>query len=411
MRPMVILLVLIAACALLLGLWVLDDPGYVMVIREGWQVETSLGFAMLLLLLAAAAVAVLTLLGAALWDMLSPFGATRRSRSVIARQRLRRAFRALVEGHWEKAEKLFRRTAATPHWRTLASLGAAQAAAEQGDEETMDEHLALAEQDRVGRLAAGILAARVALDHDRPEVARERLQSLRDRWPKHPRVLQLLAEADARLARWSELTDVLADLRKVRPGTWRLPAMEQQAWHGLLKETAEGSASAPPGERLNNLRGLWKRMPSYLHHDPALRACYAGYLAQFGDGEGALSLVGKGLQEGWDDRLPSVLESVTDTPPERLLVMLENWLQDRPGNGTLLLTAGRVALRARLWGKARAFFEAAGKAGNATALAELARLLAALDDREQALLALEQRQQLIDGQLPALPLPTRIAAS
>lgn len=411
MRPTLILLILVAASALLLGLWVLDDPGYMLVIREGWQVETSLGFALLVLIFAAVAVAVLTLLGAALWDMLSPFGATRRSRSLLARQRLRRGFRALVEGQWEKAERLLERTSRTPHWRIMAALGAAQAAAERGDDKAMREHLAVAEKDDVGRLAGGLLSARVSLDHGQPEVARERLQPLRQKWPKHPRVLQLLAEADARLGYWSELTAVLGDLRKVRPDTWRLAALEQQAWHGLLRETAERPAPTDPKERLNALRTLWKQMPSHLHHDPALRAGYAGYLAQFGDGEGALALIGKGLEEGWDDRLPAVLESIADTPPERLLGMLEMWLAERPGNGTLLLTAGRVALRAKLWGKARAFFEEAGNAGNATALAELARLLAALEEREHALAALEKHQKMIDGQLPELPLPTRAAAS
>lgn len=411
MRPLLILLVLVVAGALLLGLWILDDPGYVLVIREGWQLETSLGFATLLLLFAAFAVAALTLVGAALWDMLSPFGATYRSRSLLARQRLRRGFRALVEGHWERAEKLLRRTASARPWRIMAALGAAQAAAEQGDDAAMNAHLAVAEQDRVGRLAAGLLAARVALDREQPAQARERLLPLREGWPKHPRVMQLLAEADARLGNWQELTDVLAALRRVRPDTWRLAALEQQAWHGLLRQTAETVATADPQQRLGSLRALWKRMPSHLHHEPALRAGYAGYLAQFGDGEAALSLIDKGLEERWDDRLAAVCESITDLPPERLLVRLEQWLAPRPDNGSLLLTAGRVALRAQLWGKARAFFEQAGDAGNATALAELARLLAALEDQEQALATLDRRQRLIDGPLPELPLPSRRAAS
>ena len=65
-----------------------------------------------------------------------------------------------------------------------------------------------------------------------------------------------------------------------------------------------------------------------------------------------------------------------------------------------------AALKARLWGKAQNFFEAAANSSqSATALAELSRLYLALGDQVKAAKVLERRVAELDGQLPDLPLP------
>jgi len=117
--------------------------------------------------------------------------------------------------------------------------------------------------------------------------------------------------------------------------------------------------------------------------------------------------VRKGLERDWDDRLPAVLEAIEDVPPETLLQHLENWLQERAGNGPLLITAGRVALRARLWGKARSFFRAALSSSSAeTAYEELARLLDALGETQEARRCRDEAMTRAARGLPELPLPT-----
>ena len=172
-----------------------------------------------------------------------------------------------------------------------------------------------------------------------------------------------------------------------------------------MKYLVEQPLDNPPAQQLDALRREWKRMPSHLQKDPALRAQYAGYLAQLGDGEAALSLVRKDIERHWDDRLPAILEAIHNVAPERLLAMLEQWLGQRPDNAVLLLTAGRVCLRAQLWGKARGFFSAAGENGSAIAWAELARLERALGHPEAAAEAMDRRLALLSSSLPELPLP------
>lgn len=406
MKQLLLLLALMLAAGIGAALWVLDDAGYVLVMRDGWQLETTLGFALFVLLLAATATAVATLLLATVWDVLSPFGVGGRWRTYLARQRMQSGFYALVDGHWQKAGRLFAAAARVPEWRVMAALGAAQAAFEQGDDEQMRAWLAVAQQDKRGRVAAGLLAANLALQQGYPGEARNELMTLRDVAPKNPRLLRLLGDALARSDAWSDLVPLLPGLRRQSRDEQDWLAFERRVWRGWMKQVAEGPA-ADNHTRLDSLRSIWKKMPEAMQQQASVRAQYAGYLAQFGDGEAALTLVRKTQADNWDDRLAAILECISNVAPERLLSQLEHWLETRPGNGTLLLTAGRVALRAQLWGKARAFFEAAGRSGNAVALAELARLSAALGDNAKALQVLEERLRLMDAQLPELPMPQR----
>lgn len=410
MKQSVILLVLMALAGILFGMWMLEDAGYVLIIRDGWQMETTLGFALFVLILAATSVAIVTLVLATVWDILSPFGAGGRWRDYLARQRMVSGFYALVEGRWAKAERLLSAAAGSPKWRVMAALGAAQAAAEQHDDTAVRRYLEMAHDQKRGRLAAGLMAAHLALDEGYPGEARNELNVLRDIAPKNPRLIRMLAETLAHMEDWSNLMPLLPALRQHSTNEKAFYAFERRAWHGWLKQTADGAAPDTKA-RIDALRNIWKKMPAPMQREATLRAQYAGYLAQFGDGEAALSVIRKDIESQWDDRLPAILECIQNVAPERLLALLEGWLDQRPGNPVLLLTAGRVALRAQLWGKARAFFESAGNAGNATALAELARLSAAMGDNKKALMVLEERLRLMDAHLPDLPMPVRLGVS
>lgn len=427
MKQMLVLLVLMLVAGLLLGTWMLSDPGYVLIIREGWQLESTLGFALFCSILLLTATAMLTLILSSVWDVVSPFGATGRWRTYVARQRMEAGFYALVDGNWSKAERLLAAASTVNAWRVMASLGAAQAAAEQGRDEAVRGYLDFAHDSKRGRLAAGLMAAKLSMEGGFPGEARNMLNVLRDMAPKNPRLLRMLASTLEAAGDWSTLCAMLPQLQKQGVDENTFTVMSRRAWHGWLKQAAGNvSVGAEPNptvltrvepadttdphkeaaHKLHTLRSIWKMMPPAMQQDAALRAQYAGYLAQFGDGEAALTVVRKDLGERWDDRLPAILECINNVAPERLLSLLEDWLEQRPENEVLLLTAGRVAMKAQLWGKARAFFESAGRAGNAVALAELARLYAALGEHGKSLAVLEERLRLPDLRLPELPLPS-----
>lgn len=402
MKRLLLVIVLLLVGGLLFGRWLLADPGYVLLIRDGLRVETSLGFLLLTLIVAAVLWSVLTLLLVSLWR-LAGLGRTSRWRELIARRRLRAGFFALVEGDWARAGRLFSAASGSHIWAVPAGAGQALAAAGRGDYEQVTAALKQVAEQKRGQLTADLLTARLLLEEGATRQARARLEHITGRAERNPHRLRLLADVLEREQDWPALVEMLPALKSVQADQKVFAVREQRAWAGLLEAVA-----AAPGEankRLEELRRTWKEMPFSLQNKVAIRALYAGHLVANGDGAAAFILVRKGIEQQWDDRLIGVLEKVDDVAPDKLLQQMEQWLEVRPGNNALLICAGRTAMKAKLWGKARGFFDGAARAGSVTALAELARLHSALGDTERALATLERRMMLLDEALPVLPLP------
>lgn len=409
MRRLVLWLIAALAVALVAGLWLgrllLEDAGYVLLVYGQREIETSVTFLALVLLAAAVVLVLLTLLLAPLWRLLTPAHWSGWRRRQAAQRQLREGLLELSAGHWQRAQGLLSSAGKRLDWPLPAWLAAAVAARLRGDSDGMQQALAQAETVSSGRMPTLLLRARIALQDGRPHRARELLEPERKRYGDSPILLHMLAEAYGREGNWAALCDLLPQLRKIDPQAGNLDQREQRAWLGRMRQAASLPGFNNATQRRDSLSRLWKKMPQRLRRVPALRAQYAGYLAQFGDGPGAYKVITRRIEEDWDDGLVAVLEAMDDVDPDVLLARLERWLVDRPANQVVLLTAGRVALKAQLWGKARAFFETAAAAGNATAQAELARLLAALGDEEGARACLEARLAALGTTLPPLPQP------
>lgn len=402
MKRSLVALLAVFAGGFLLGRWLLADPGYVLLIRDGLRVETSLGLLLLMLIPAALLWSIITLLAVSLWR-LAGLGRASRWRELVARRRLRAGFFAMVEGDWARAGRMFVAASASPTWAVPAHAGAALAAAARGDHEQVTEVLKQAARQQRGQPMADLLAARLLLEEGATRQARARLERLTGRAERNPHRLRLLAEVLEREQDWPALVELLPSLKHSVTDHKAFAVREQRAWAGLLNAVAQAPGDAE--KRVAELRRTWKDMPVTLQGKTAIRAQYAGALVANGDGAAAFALVRKEIEQHWDDRLIAVLEGIADVPAEKLLQQLEQWLEVRPGNIALLMCAGRTAMKARLWGKARSFFDSAARAGSVTALAELARLHSSLGDTDRALAALERRMMLLDEALPPLPLP------
>ncbi|HEX5514916.1 MAG TPA: hypothetical protein VFY81_11000, partial [Gammaproteobacteria bacterium] len=75
--------------------------------------------------------------------------------------------------------------------------------------------------------------------------------------------------------------------------------------------------------------------------------------------EQAEQLLRSQLTKEYDPQLVQRYGALPVATPYKALAQVERWLLDRPDDPALLQAAGRLALQANLWGRARSYLEAA----------------------------------------------------
>jgi HemY protein len=367
-----VIVVLVGAVGL--ALLAQNESGYVLINYGPWSVETSFTFAVLVLLLGFALFyAVLRLIAGAV-ALPGRLRAWRGSRRALrARLVTHRGLAALAEGHWLKAERDLSRYAERSEMPLLNYLGAARAAQMLGDEERRDYHLSMAHRSSAeGELAVGVTQAELQIASGQLEQALATLMHLHGKSPKNVRVLQLLQETYERLGSWSELVALLPELRKRRAlEDDAADLLERRAWETLLRQAHEHG-------NLDKLRELWERIPRQQRQHVGLLGGYARGLLALGGGDEAENLLREAVRRQWDAELVRLYGLAEGKDPTQQLVMAEEWLKRHQRHPLLLLTLGRIAMRAQLWGKARAYLEASA---GMEARAETYRMLGELLER------------------------------
>jgi HemY protein len=388
------LLVLLALGGLV-GLLVSRDPGYVLIAYDRMAMETSLWFALVLLVAAYIMVRVLLYLGFRLLRSRGAFArwnATRRSGA--ADRRTAHGQLLLAAGHWTEAQKHLTRAAPAARAPTVNLLGAARAAEHAGDRTSRDALL------KEARAVAGDETAvdftQATLEHAAGQwtEARATLERLRARHPGHVDAAWLLADCLQRLGDWQALSDLLPQIKTDRRHSAEQKAeLERSALLGRMSMSADAAQRA------------WATLSKPQRRDAVLVAAYARATAaeRPDDAERALR---EALQSGWDSGLVDLYGRVRASETARQLATAEGWLKAHPGDATLFLALGRLALRERRWPQAREYLEMSARLGSSPeSQAELGRLYAALGEPRALDVLLEALPDL-----PDVPLPSGAAA-
>lgn len=170
------------------------------------------------------------------------------------------------------------------------------------------------------------------------------------------------------------------------------------------------SLSEEPGTRVASLKRFWKRHTrSMTPSDELISACVQAYL-RIGAVSEAVAMFETALDARWSDalvrRYALLSLRVDDAQAAKQLQKAEGWLGARRDDAALLLAAGRLALRASLWGKARDYFERSLRvSGDVEAYAELARLLQNLKEQERDPRTLVAATRAVSAGLPGFPQP------
>jgi len=363
-----LLLVIVALGAVLL---VRDDPGFLMLRYRDYSVETSLAFALVALIVVMIAIYYCVRLLRGIWRI--PRSVQRQSqnrRFAKARRQLNQGLIDLAEGRFEQAENHLVRLVDFSESPLVHYLAAARAAQLQGKHDARDKYLKAAHEARPdAELAIGVTQAELQLAHQQTEQALATLMHLHSIAPRHDYATMLLARAYYELEDWRSLVDILPDVRRKKliqeP---KLLEMEVAGYCGILELATSSQQS---------FDNAWGKVPKALQADTRMILLYLDLMAdQRWRNSSAEQLVLKSLDKQWDDRLIEVYGRLETKDTSAQLARVEKWLDDFGHNENLLLALGRIAMRARLWGKAQGYLEASiGAKANPAACLALAELL------------------------------------
>ena len=349
----IVILLLIVIVALAAVLVVRDDPGFVMLRYRDFTVETTLAFAVVALILFMIVLHYTLRLLRALLRLPRTLSQSSRNRRVNkARRQLTQGLIDLAEGRFEQAESHLVRLVESSDSALVHYLAAARAAQLQGKHDARDAYLKAAhEANPDAELAIGVTQAELQLAHQQTEQALATLSHLHSIAPRHNYVLKLLARAHYELEDWPALVELLPDLRRKKllkeP---RLHEMEIAGYRGTLLR-----ATGSQGE----FEGAWGKLPKSLQTDAAMIRCYLEQMASHGwHSDQAERLLVKSLESRWDDDLVEIYGRLETDDANAQLARAEKWLDDFGQSEQLLLALGRIAVRARLWGKAQGYLEA-----------------------------------------------------
>ncbi|MYM63869.1 heme biosynthesis HemY N-terminal domain-containing protein [Pseudomaricurvus sp. HS19] len=384
--------------------WTARQDSYVLVSIGNWTLETSVWFALALILAGWLLWHwALLLIGGSVKSIGSGVGRVFSGGDARAQKRMVKGLISFIEGDWQPALRQLTRAAERSPEPLLNYLAAARSAYELGDEKEANRLLAKAEDAYAGAgLAVALTQARMQLAGKKYEACAATLERARKLAPRHPVVLDMLRQAYTHLHDWDALEAILPLLQRHRV----IPEAELQQMSGLLyskllQQAGQSDFSA------EQVPALWRKMPRNWRSDPDLLIQYSDLLEANGLAGDAELVLRKALQSSWDDRLV-ICYGVLDAADAggRQLLYAEGWLKERPANGPLLLTLGRLALRNELWGKARDYLESSIRTQpSPDACAELARLLANLGEHEASTAYYQKGLLLTANALPQLPQP------
>lgn len=323
------------------------DPGYVVIDFRGYVIEMSVPVLVLLVALTLVA----AWLAVKLWRAPRRLGeAAAEYRGKRAGKRFTRGLIEIAEGNYAKGEKLLTRGAGRADAPLLNYLAAARAAQLQNEDARRDNWLKLAwEQQPEASSAILLTQAELQIAHGQHELAQATLKRLDEEEKGRGQAIVLLARLYADLGDWPALGKLLPRLRHLgKPGREQIDAWAVQFHLHKLAETAELNG---------DVMREWDDVPNRLRKDVELRIGVIDALVATGEHATAERELKRMLRTTWHPKLVLRYGEISTDNPAAQLEQAERWLDKHGDDAELLLTAGRLCMANKLWGKARSYIE------------------------------------------------------
>ncbi len=376
------------------ALWLHADPGYVIIGRGVWSIETSVPIFVLL-----------SFFALFLFYFLSQFvhwffHLPARQRQKQQQQQIHFQQHSLQQGvehllaeDWAAAQRtLIKKKPGLLHW-----LAAAYAAQQQGLEGQRDDYLenAYALTQKSERELLQWFQLRLRLAQGQDSFALVHLQALYQDHLGHPLLLNWLAQIYQRQQDWDALWQLLPALRKYKALTPNaLAQLEQQTALQRLMHQAEQEGKEAKKEVMHT----WKGLPKPVRLSPKLSHWYVKFLQQQSEFQQAERHLRQSLDQHWQhDNL--YLYSELEGDAKAQLEQATGWLKQHSEDPDLLIALGQLAARNQLWHKAQDYFENSLKlSAKPLAWQNLAELYTRMGEHNKAASCFKQALSLLQEQ-------------
>ena len=393
----VIAVILALGLAIGLGMYAMEDPGYVVLSREPYTVRMPMALLILFLLILFALLYLLLNFIVGMVRVPKRFRQWRTGRKEQGSQQVAmRGFAHLIEGDWRAAEGNLLTSLAHNRASLMNYLGAAYAAQQQGLTDRRNEHIEAALKAHPGQsLAIRLTQVRMQMQSGEWGGARAHLEQVRLNAPRNRAAACLLADTYRHLADWPSLVKLLPTLRKLKAfPEEELRRREAQALSGHLESPALLQGD---GTRVDE---TYRALPKKSREDAAAVASYARQLIRSGEDGRAESVLRKALNRGWNGELIKLYGTLETRNVIDQISLLQYWGRGHEEDPVLQLSLARLYWRDDQRDKARDLLAQVVSASvdvDAESVAELGDLLEQMGESESALATYRQGLKVLAG--------------
>ena len=210
----------------------------------------------------------------------------------------------------------------------------------------------------------------------------------------------LLGRLYAQLGDWNALGKLLPRLRHIgKPEREQLDRWTIEVYRHKLAEVAGYNG---------DVAREWQDVPRALHANVELRIAFIDALVTIGEHDRAERELRKMLRSTWHPRLVLRYGELSTGDPGAQLEQAERWLGKHGDDAELLLTAGRLCMANKLWGKARSYIESSlATKPMPAAYATYGQLLTQLGENGAAADAFRKGLAIVADETLALPKPIK----
>ena len=392
---LLVAIILALGLAIGLGMYAMEDPGYVILSREPYTVRMPMALLVLLLLVLFALLYLVLNFIVGLVRAPKRFRQWRTGkRELGAQQVTMKGFANLIEGDWREAEGNLLSSLEHNQTSLMNYLGAAYAAQQQGLIDRRNRHIEAALKAHPRQeVAIKLTRARMQMQSGEWGNARDQLEHVRLGAPRNLAAARLLADTYRHLGDWPSLVRLLPTLRKLKAfPEEELGRREAQA---LARHLEAPALLQGDGSRVDS---TYKALPKRVREDPAAVAGYARQLIRGGEDGRAETVLRRTLNRGWNGELVRLYGTLATRNTADQVSLLKFWGKGREEDPDLLLALARLYWRENRLEQARDLMaQVVAETGDAEAVAALGDLLEQMGESESALATYRQGFRALAG--------------